>query len=207
MTEVFADARAEAAAWRNRFVRLLDRSPAPTVVSESDGTILLANLSFAAAWGVRPSQLRGRDLRGLFTLPDMRPLRKLGQGIARGSRARYPIQVRWEVGGVVHSGELTVEPVSDEIIEPPPLLSTLRIDPGGRSTPELAPREAEILELVAAVVTTAVTARTVGLTVDGVNYHLARLCGRLGAPNRTALVARAYVLGLLDPRAWPPVRS
>ena len=204
MTEAFADARSEAAAWRNRFVRLLDRSPAPTVVTEHDGTILLANLAFATLWGMRPSQLRGRDLRGMFTLPDLQPLLKLAQNIARGNRARYPIEVRWETGGVAHSGELTVEPVGDEILDPPPLLATLRIDPGGRSTPELAPREAEILELVAAGATTAVTARTVGLTVDGVNYHLARLCGRLGAPNRTALVARAYVLGLLDPRAWPP---
>ena len=204
MAEEFADVRAEAAAWRNRFVRLLDLAPVPTVASESDGTILLANIAFAEVCGVRPSQLRGRDLRGLFTLPDLTPLRRLGQGIARGSRARYPVRVRWEAGGVAHSGELTVVPVSDEIIDPPPLLSTLIIDPGGRTTPELQPREADILALVAAGATTAVTARTVGLTVDGVNYHLARLCARLGAPNRTALVARAYVLGLLDPVAWPP---
>ncbi|MFK4071566.1 hypothetical protein [Streptomyces sp. NPDC029674] len=47
-------------------------------------------------------------------------------------------------------------------------------------------------------------ARAVGIGVDGVNYHLTRLCRRLRAPNRTALVARAYVLGLLDPEAWPP---
>jgi hypothetical protein len=51
-----------------------------------------------------------------------------------------------------------------------------------------------------------VVARQVGLTVDGVNYHLGRLCRRLDAPNRVALVARAYVLGLLDPRAWPPAQ-
>ncbi|MEU9116558.1 hypothetical protein AB0D04_33630 [Streptomyces sp. NPDC048483] len=47
-------------------------------------------------------------------------------------------------------------------------------------------------------------ARTVGLSDDGVNYHLTRLGRRLHTPNRTALVARAYVLGLLSPTAWPP---
>jgi DNA-binding CsgD family transcriptional regulator len=37
-----------------------------------------------------------------------------------------------------------------------------------------------------------------------VNYHLTRLSDRFGVPNRTALVARAYSLGLLDPGSWPP---
>jgi DNA-binding CsgD family transcriptional regulator len=45
--------------------------------------------------------------------------------------------------------------------------------------------------------------RNVGLTVDGVNYYLRRLSRLLDAPNRPALVARAYTLGLLSPEAWP----
>jgi DNA-binding CsgD family transcriptional regulator len=53
--------------------------------------------------------------------------------------------------------------------------------------------------LAASGVTTSVVARQVGLTVDGVNYHLGRLCRRLDVPNRVALVARAYVIGLFDP--------
>jgi Bacterial regulatory proteins, luxR family len=52
--------------------------------------------------------------------------------------------------------------------------------------------------------TTPAIARSVGLTVDGVNYHLRQLTRRLNVPNRTALVARAYVLGVLDARTWPP---
>jgi len=56
----------------------------------------------------------------------------------------------------------------------------------------LEPVAARILELVASGVTTSVVARQVGLTVDGVNYHLGRLCRRLDAPNRVALVARAF---------------
>jgi DNA-binding CsgD family transcriptional regulator len=68
----------------------------------------------------------------------------------------------------------------------------------------LEPVAARILELVATGATTAVVARHVGLTVDGVNYHLGRLCRRLDAQNRVALVAGAYVLGLLDPSTSPP---
>ncbi|MGK5629626.1 helix-turn-helix transcriptional regulator [Streptomyces sp. URMC 123] len=69
----------------------------------------------------------------------------------------------------------------------------------------LSPQEARILPLIAAGATTAGVGRTVGIGTDGVNYHLGRLCRRLGVPNRTALVAKAYALGLLEAGVWPPV--
>ncbi|MGW6159848.1 diguanylate cyclase, partial [Streptomyces sp. NPDC055144] len=47
-------------------------------------------------------------------------------------------------------------------------------------------------------------AKEAGLTADGVNYHLARLSRRWGVTNRTALVGRAYVKGVLSSQAWPP---
>ncbi|MFE7532184.1 diguanylate cyclase, partial [Kitasatospora sp. NPDC057542] len=51
---------------------------------------------------------------------------------------------------------------------------------------------------------TAQIAREIGVTPDGVNYHLARLSRRWRVPNRTALVARAYATGVLAPDVWPP---
>jgi DNA-binding CsgD family transcriptional regulator len=81
-----------------------------------------------------------------------------------------------------------------------PLLAFRHLDQHGPATDarlSLEPIAAHILALVAQGATATAIARTVGLTVAGVNYHLAHLCQRLNVPKRTALVGRAYVLGLL----------
>ncbi|MBB5937842.1 LuxR C-terminal-related transcriptional regulator [Streptomyces zagrosensis] len=68
----------------------------------------------------------------------------------------------------------------------------------------MSPVEGRVLALAAAGATTAAMGKALGLTVDGVNYHVARLSRRWRVPNRTALVARAYVLGVLSREVWPP---
>ncbi|MGW7001263.1 LuxR C-terminal-related transcriptional regulator [Streptomyces sp. NPDC054933] len=207
-----------AALWRNRFISLLDRSPVPIAISRTDGVITGANPAFAAVWGLHPGQLTSRQLLELFTPTSVGQLRKLDEALRLGRRSRYPVRVRWTAGGSSHDGQLVVEPVSDPEEESPPLLVTLHPDEGLRAAGGRAgarplgqarevvvsPQEARILALVAAGNTTAAVARIVGLSADGVNYHLKRLCTLVGATNRTALVARAYVLGLLDPGVWPP---
>ncbi len=120
----------------------------------------------------------------------------------------------WELRGATQHGQVTVEPVSDPLDDHLHLLVTLRPEeqwaapPSGRAAarpegsegsteedgfahPGLSAQEARILPLVAAGATTSVMARTVGISADGINYHLTRLCRRLEVPNRSALVARA----------------
>ncbi len=213
---------ADAAVWRGRFLSLLDRSPAPTAISTGDGVVTVANPAFAGALGLRPGRVAGRPLLDLLTPTNRKQLRKLDEAMRSGRRSRYPVEVSWTAGKTPHHGQLTVEPVTDPLEDTPPLLVTLRVAEEGAQAagpgpaacshdadlepahPALSAQEARILRLVAGGATTAVVARAVGIGVDGVNYHLTRLCRRLRAPNRTALVARAYVLGLLDPAAWPP---
>ncbi|AZM57045.1 diguanylate cyclase [Streptomyces sp. WAC 01529] len=214
---------ADAAIWRGRFLSLLDRSPAPTAISSSDGVVTVANPAFAGALGLRPGRVANRPLLDLLTPTNRQQLRKLDEAMRSGRRSRYPVEVSWTTEGSARQGQLTVEPVTDPLEETPPLLVTLRVaeerapgtsghgaaaGPGEAGEefahPALSTQEARILRLVAGGATTSVVARAVGIGVDGVNYHLTRLCRRLRAPNRTALVARAYVLGLLDPTAWPP---
>ncbi|PNE33961.1 hypothetical protein AF335_11505 [Streptomyces eurocidicus] len=197
--------------WRTRFLNLLDRIPVPTAISTTDGVITGANPPLAALWDVTPGRLTGRNLLDLFTPTDGGQLVKVDAALRGGRRSRYPVRVRWEAAGRSYEGELTVEPVSDPEGASPPLLATLRVDEerppaDGTRAPMvvLGPQEERILELVAAGRTTSVIARAVGLSDDGVNYHLVRLARRLSVPNRTALVARAYVLGLLSPAVWPP---
>ncbi|MEV0258866.1 LuxR C-terminal-related transcriptional regulator [Streptomyces sp. NPDC050732] len=215
-----ADA-ADAAVWRGRFLTLLDRSPAPTAIASTGGLVSVANPAFASALGLQPGRVANQLLLDLLTPTNRQQLRKLDEAMRSGRRSRYPVEVSWTARGAACHGQVTVEPVTDPLADTPPLLVTLRVAAGTESPgndaaartesaaeelahPALSAQEARILRLVAGGATTSVVARAVGIGVDGVNYHLTRLCRRLRVPNRTALVARAYVLGLLDPEAWPP---
>ncbi|MFG2712345.1 helix-turn-helix transcriptional regulator [Streptomyces goshikiensis] len=203
-----------AAAWRSRFVSLFDRAPVALAISDAYGLILGANPAFASAWQLQPGKLEGRRLLDLLTPTNDRQLLRLDEALRSRRRSRYPVEVSWQVRGTARHGRVTVEPVSDPQDDIPRLLVSLTEEPGGgrpepppqdpANSPSLSPQEARILPLVAAGASGPAVAREVGLTVDGVNYHVTRLCRRLGVPNRPALIARAYVLGLLDPTAWPP---
>ncbi|MFI1680466.1 PAS domain-containing protein [Streptomyces sp. NPDC020607] len=221
---------ADAAVWRGRFLTLLDRSPTPTAIAGTNGLVSVANPAFAGALGLQPGRVANRLLLDLLTPTNSEQLRKLDEAMRSGRRSRYPVEACWKARGTVRHGQVTVEPVTDPLEDTPPLIVTLRVAeererPSGNGTPARAGRpvgtdaedelahpalsaqEARVLRLVAGGATTAVVARTIGIGVDGVNYHLTRLCRRLRVPNRTALVARAYVLGLLAPEAWPPQLS
>lgn len=215
---------AGAVTWRNRFLLLADRVLSPLALCAADGTILLANPAMAAEWGRAPGQLPGRNALELFRPRETGQLERLTEALRLGRRSRYPLAVRWhtptavsagDATGAARQGELTVDPVSAAAHERPALLLQLRVheqsdEAGpveaacGPGTPSASPAETRILALAAAGRTTAGIASVTGLTVDGVNYHLSRLARRWRVPNRTALVARAYVLGVLPQDSWPP---
>ncbi|MGW7019583.1 PAS domain-containing protein [Streptomyces decoyicus] len=195
--------------WRNYFLILLDRIPTPIAVCRAYGEVLIANPAMAAQWGTVPGQLRGRNLLDLFEPRAKAQIDRLTEALRMGRRSRYPVEVRWRDAsdGTEREGELTIDPVGDPSVNPPALLALLRVR---ESAPSPAPRgsashvEARILALAAGGATTASIGTALGLTVDGVNYHLTRLARRWRVQGRTALVARAYVLGVLSPDSWPP---
>ncbi|MEW1654866.1 PAS domain-containing protein [Streptomyces sp. NPDC093707] len=196
--------------FRGYFVMLLDRIPTPIAVCRADGEVLIANPAMAAQWGAAPGQLRGRNLLDRFRPRDRTQVARIMEALRLGRRSRYPVEVRWRTtpGGPEQQGELTIDPVGDASAEPPALLALLRVDPGAAppAPPPTAtsPVEARILALAAGGATTAAIGSALGLTVDGVNYHLTRLARRWRVQGRTALVAKAYVLGVLAPGRWPP---
>ncbi|MFF9479834.1 PAS domain-containing protein [Streptomyces sp. NPDC014733] len=194
--------------WRNHFLALLDRLPLPIAVCRADGGVLIANPAMAAEWGVAPGRLSGRNLLDLFRPRDTAQLDRLTEALRLGRRSRYPVAVGWRgTDGVTRQGELSLDPVGDPSARPPALLALLKVR---ESVPPPAPRgrvspvEGRILALAAGGATTAAIGSALGLTVDGVNYHLSRLARRWRVQGRTALVARAYVLGVLEPGSWPP---
>ncbi|MFG2502245.1 PAS domain S-box protein [Streptomyces sp. NPDC048441] len=68
----------------------------------------------------------------------------------------------------------------------------------------LTAAQIRILSLLAEGSSNSDIATSLKLSRQTVDYHLSRLRQLLGATTRPALVARAYVLGILAPRAWPP---
>ena len=139
-------------------------------------------------------------------------IRSIAEAVRQGRRSRYPVAVSWSAaGGVERYGEATIDLLGESPEAVPVLLLLLRVrgEHGEPGTPpvrteEVSGMELRILTLVASGSTTARTAKAVGLTVDGVNYHVGRLCRRWDVANRAALVAHAYVTGVLASGTWPP---
>jgi DNA-binding CsgD family transcriptional regulator len=68
----------------------------------------------------------------------------------------------------------------------------------------LSDLDAKIMERIAAGERTTCIANKLYLSRQGVEYHVSKMMERFRVPNRTALVARAYALGILRPEIWPP---
>ncbi|MFJ9692206.1 LuxR C-terminal-related transcriptional regulator [Kitasatospora sp. NPDC101183] len=204
-----------AVVWRNRTLRLLDHVPVPIAVCEYGGRIILANRAMAAEFGLLTGELLQRKILDLFTLRDSATLPVLAEAVRLHRRSQYDARVSWTAaGGVERQGEMNVALVSDTAEERPNLLLSLRTyatlpappPPAAPPAPcaAVSPTEARILAAAARGATTARIGKEIGLTTDGVNYHLARLSRRWHVPNRTALVARAYAYGVLAADVWPP---
>jgi PAS domain S-box-containing protein len=70
--------------------------------------------------------------------------------------------------------------------------------------PPLTASQVRILSLLAGGRSNGEIAASLRLSRQTVDYHLSRLREQLGAATRPELIARAYVLGILAPQAWPP---
>lgn len=63
---------------------------------------------------------------------------------------------------------------------------------------------ARLTELVAAGMSSTQLARALFLSQRGVEYHVASLVRKLGAPSRIGMVSTAYAAGDLLARQWHP---
>lgn len=70
--------------------------------------------------------------------------------------------------------------------------------------PALTEIPGHVLEGLAAGLSTHQLASRLGLSSHGIEYHVSSMLRKLKVPNRSALVARAYALGILIPNCWPP---
>ena len=73
-----------------------------------------------------------------------------------------------------------------------------QIDDGEQFEEPLTPREIEVLELLAEGLPNKTIAARLGISDQTVKFHVAAICGKLGAANRTEAVRRAIRRGLVS---------
>ncbi|GAA0495350.1 PAS domain S-box protein [Streptomyces olivaceiscleroticus] len=187
---------------------LRDHSGLPCALLSVNGRIEQAGPATAELFRTRLSDLVGRRAHTLLAAtPDLRPLRLAWEAlITRRVRRVETSAVLLDTEGRQRRAQLHLTSV---------------IGPGGRvahvwavvthqsiaheAHPPLTAAQVRILSLLAGGSTNGEIATSLKLSRQAVDYHLSRLRDLLGAATRPALVARAYVLGILAPRAWPPL--
>ncbi|MDP9863665.1 MULTISPECIES: LuxR C-terminal-related transcriptional regulator [Streptosporangium] len=68
----------------------------------------------------------------------------------------------------------------------------------------LSELDVRIIESIAAGERTIHIAAKLYLSRQGVEYHVSKMLQNLRVPNRPALVAKAYSMGILAAGTWPP---
>jgi two-component system, NarL family, nitrate/nitrite response regulator NarL len=76
-------------------------------------------------------------------------------------------------------------------------LPSLRVPKGAGPLEALTPREAEVLQLVAAGLPNKLIAERLGISEHTVRFHLNAIFGKLDAHTRTEAVTRAARLGVI----------
>lgn len=204
-------------AWRH-YRAAFDTVGTPAALLGLDGRITEANPACEAVSGLRRAQLVGRAVCTLFPVPEAAAHRQFWSGLAAGRRERYEI-----LGSLRHADGTLLEHrfvatlVRDAATGTPVGAVGCALphgSSGGRPLPaSRRPTEGElaVLSLLAAGGSIGRIATELGLTRRGVDYRLSRLRSKLradgpgGVPaTGAALVARAYVLGVLEQPAWPP---
>lgn len=190
---------------------LFEKSGIGLAVLDPALRVLAINDVFSRQCGCPPEAVKDRSFLGLLDL-DLRPgllrqLRRMVQGGHRGT-ARHCLRAHFEQTGI--GGHLTVLPVGDGhgkvrmiVVQFAPERSQESV-PAVRSQRRVTALAARILEGVAAGDSTVRLATKLFLSRQGVEYHVSILLRQFKVPNRTALAAKAYSMGMFSAGYWPP---
>lgn len=194
---------------------LFDRAWTPLLVTDTSDVVCDANAAAARLLGRPVEALAGRPLRMFLPLETCtlltarRAARPEGYvdaaaTLTRRDGQRLPVRVvSWSAGPPDRDVVCCVFPLGRSPAAPPP---RRRSPSAARAAGpvRVTPAEARILEGLALGLTNVDLGHELHLSRQGLDYHIDRLRRRLAARTRPALVARAYVTGLLDHAAWPP---
>ncbi|MGW1893880.1 PAS domain S-box protein [Streptomyces sp. NPDC002004] len=186
---------------------LRDHSGLPCARISADGLVVEAGTAVAELLNIRLSDLVGLPADTLLAeTPERAALHRVWHDLVDGRRrsAQMPAVLVDRDGSVrrarVHL--TTVGRVPDRAASVWAVVTHLGLR--HEAHPPLTASQVRILALLAAGRSNAEIAGSLHLSRQTVDYHLSRLRELLDAATRPALVARAYVLGILSPQAWPP---
>ena len=197
---------------QNIFDSFFERSGLCVAHFDHSGRVVQANGDFCRQFGRTPREVHGREF-GEFLHPSVRE--KITQQLGRlvyGQRARFTDRiVALRPGDVAFTAELTGLAINGDGGQVDGVMVLVRPERGERLGRGVATRgklltkmDAQILEGVAAGVTTPQLATRLFLSRGGVEYHVAALLRKLKVKNRVALISRAYSKGVFDVGSWPP---
>lgn len=187
-----------------------------TVLLDLDGRIVEANPACETAAGHHRGRLVGRPACLLLPADEVGVHQQYWAGLAAGRRDRYEVLgALRRADGTLLEHRVVVCLVRDAAGVPTGAVGcALPYGSGGTRLPaSRQPTDGEltVLALLALGRSIGQIATELGLTRRGVDYRLSRLRSKLradgpgGVPaSGAALVARAYVLGVLEPPVWPP---
>ncbi|MFG2636395.1 helix-turn-helix transcriptional regulator [Streptomyces sp. NPDC048362] len=186
---------------------LRDHSGLPCARLRPDGRVGEVGTAVAELLRVRLSDLVGLPADSLLArTPERSALHRIWADLVGGRRrsARASVVLvdgdHWQRRARVHLS--TVCGTADGVSSVWAVITHLGLRHAAQ--PPLTAAQVRILALLAAGCSNADIAGTLHLSRQAVDYHLSRLRDLLGAATRPALVARAYVLGILSPQTWPP---
>ncbi|GGS80687.1 hypothetical protein GCM10010156_44340 [Planobispora rosea] len=180
-----------------------ERARVPIVAVDGLGRIRESNPAFQAALGRDAAALLGRPAEELLAPGEREAQWPHWRLLATGRLNAYRTWMRLLRGDrtvIVARVSASVEPRRNGL----PWRAVAVLEEVAPEAPALSLLQREVLRLVAAGASNREIARQLYLTRQAVDYHLARLRAKLGAGSRSALVGRAFVLGVFVHDVWPP---
>ncbi|MEU9141286.1 PAS domain-containing protein [Streptomyces sp. NPDC048404] len=188
---------------------LRDHSGLPCALLSANGRVIEASVAAAELFHVGLTDLVGRRAHTLLA-PEPGPgLDRLHSRwnslIARRTRRVETTAVLVDTQGLQRRAELHLTTIGHSAGRARHVWAVITHQSlAHEAHPPLTAAQIRILSLLAQGSSNGDIAASLKLSRQTLDYHLSRLRHLLGAPSRPALVARAYVLGILAPHAWPP---
>ncbi|WP_120720217.1 PAS domain S-box protein [Streptomyces hundungensis] len=186
---------------------LRDHSGLPCALLSANGRVVEASAAAAELFALSLPDLVGRRAHTLLAPePSLDRLHRRWHGlIARRTRRVETSAVLVDSQGRQRRAQLHLTTVGQSTTRARHVWAVVTHQSlAHEAHPSLTAAQIRILSLLAAGSSNGDIATSLNLSRQTVDYHLSRLRELLGAGTRPALGARAYVLGILAPRAWPP---
>ncbi|MGW2620817.1 PAS domain-containing protein [Streptomyces sp. NPDC001500] len=188
---------------------LRDHSGLPCALLSANGRVIEASVAAAELFHLGLTDLVGRRAHTLLAPepgPDLDRLhRRWNSLIARRTRRVETTAVLVDAHGLQRRAELHLTTIGHSVSRARHVWAVITHQSlAHEAHPPLTAAQVRILSLLAQGSSNSDIAASLKLSRQTLDYHLSRLRHLLGAATRPALVARAYVLGILAPHAWPP---